>query len=191
MPNDNFGAVGSGSQSGDRSSRARGILLSHESHGISSAIYTKICAPICAYVIPVSGSFMPPSGTHKPGVHLPGLSMPRIPISPFHGGPSSQPYAIPTRGGVHGPVGAVPQVPQPGTRGFGAGRGHAASPIGSHLPHQQGNQQSIGNVSSSFNFPALEGANSQPSMGGTLSQPGFVNNVLSTSYACIIPLKTC
>ncbi|XP_031390942.1 regulator of nonsense transcripts 1 homolog [Punica granatum] len=147
VQNDNFGAVGSGSQSGDRrNSRAR-------------------------------GSFMPPNGTHKPGLHPAGFPMPRVPIPPFHGGPPSQPYAIPTRGGVHGPVGAVPHVPQPGSRGFGTGRGNAASPIGSHLPHQQGNQQTIGNVGSSFNFPALEGANSQPSVGGPLSQPGFVNNM--------------
>lgn len=124
---------------------------------------------------------MPPNGTHKPGVHPAGFPMSRFPIPPFHGGPPSQPYAIPTRGGVHGPVGAVPHVPQPGTRGFGAGRGNAASPIGSHLAHQQGNQQTIGNVGSNFNFPALEGANSQPSVGGPMSQPGFANNVIDAS----------
>ncbi|KAK4802278.1 hypothetical protein SAY86_000481 [Trapa natans] len=146
MPNDNFGAVGSGSQNGDRrSGRAR-------------------------------GSVMPSNGTPKPGVHPTGFPMSRFPIPPFHGGPHSQPYAIPTRG-VHGPVGAVPHVPQPGTRGFGAGRGNTASPVGSHLPHQQGNLQTIGNVGSNFNFPSLEGANSQPSMAGPMSQPGFVNNV--------------
>jgi len=116
----------------------------------------------------------PPNGTHKPGVA--GFPMPRVPIPPFHDGPPSQPYAIPTRGAVHGPIGAVPQVPPPGSRGFSAGRGNAGAPIGSHLSHQQGNQQGIGNIGS-FNFPALENPNSQPSVGGPLSQPGYVNNV--------------
>lgn len=126
------------------------------------------------------GSYLPPgppNGTHKPGVHPAGYPMPRAPLSPFHNGPLSQPYAIPTRGAVHGPVGAVPHVPQPGSRGFGAGRGNAGTPIGSHLPHQQGTQQNVGNLGSNFNFPALENPNSQPSVGGPLSQPGFVNNV--------------
>lgn len=139
---------------------------------------------LCASVIPVSGTFMLPNGTHKPAANMAGF---RVPFSPFHGGPPSQPYAIPTRGGVHGPVGAVPHVPQPRTRGFGAGRGHATSPIGGHLPHQQGDQQSIGNVGSSF--PGLEGANSQPSVGGPLSQPGFVNNVINTSYTYALASK--
>ncbi|KAK4751714.1 hypothetical protein SAY87_020512 [Trapa incisa] len=49
--------------------------------------------------------------------------------------------------------------------------------MGGHLPHQQGSQQSIGNVGSSFNFPSLEGAKSQPSAGVPLSQPGFVSNM--------------
>ncbi|BBH02978.1 hypothetical protein Prudu_013710 [Prunus dulcis] len=71
----------------------------------------------------------------------------------------------------------VPHVPQPGSRGFGAGRGNAGAPIGSHLPHQQGTQQNVGNLGSTFNFPALENPNSQPSVGGPLSQPGFVNNM--------------
>lgn len=119
----------------------------------------------------------PPNGTHKPGVHPSGYPMPRVPLPPFHGSPHSQPYAIPTRGAVHGPVGAVPHVPPPGSRGFGAGRGSAGAPIGSHLPHHQGTQQTIGNIGSTFNFPALENPNSQPSVGGPLSQPGFVNNM--------------
>lgn len=108
--------------------------------------------------------------------------MPRVPLPPFPGGPPSQPYAIPSRGAVHGPVGAVPHVPPPGSRGFGAGRGNAGAPIGSHLPHQQGTQQAIGNIGSTFNFPALENPNSQPSVGGPLSQPGFVNNVCTQSF---------
>ncbi|PPR92993.1 hypothetical protein GOBAR_AA27686 [Gossypium barbadense] len=129
---------------------------------------------ICAYMPPG-----PPNGTHKPGVHPSGFPMPRVPLPPF---PGPQPYAIPARGAVHGPVGAVPQVPQPGTRGFGAGRGNGGAPIGSHLPQQQGTQQNIGTIGSSFNFP-LENPNSQPSVGGPLSQPGFVNNVQGPSQA--------
>ncbi|XP_057476213.1 regulator of nonsense transcripts 1 homolog isoform X1 [Actinidia eriantha] len=126
------------------------------------------------------GSYMPsgpPNGTHKPGVHPTGYPMPRVPLPPYHGALPSQPYAIPTRGAVHGPVGAVPHVPQPGNRGFGAGRGSTGTPIGSHLPHQQGSQQPIGNLESTFNFPPLENLNSQPSVGGPLSQPGFVSNM--------------
>ncbi|KAG6782441.1 hypothetical protein POTOM_011841 [Populus tomentosa] len=143
VPNDSFGSVASASSNADRrNSRARGSYLSPG----------------------------PPNGTHKPGVA--GFPMPRVPIPPFHDGPTSQPYAIPTRGAVHGPIGAVPQVPPPGSRGFSAGRGNAGAPIGSHLSHQQG----IGNIGS-FNFPALENPNSQPSVGGPLSQPGYVNNI--------------
>ncbi|PWA93283.1 RNA helicase [Artemisia annua] len=81
-------------------------------------------------------------------------------------------YAIPTRGAIHGPVGGIPHVPQPGSRGFSAaGRGNAG-----HLPHQQ--QQPIGaGMGSGFNFPSMETPNSQPSPGGPLSQPGFVSNM--------------
>ncbi|KAJ6706035.1 REGULATOR OF NONSENSE TRANSCRIPTS 1-LIKE PROTEIN [Salix purpurea] len=147
VPNDSFGSVASASSNADRrNSRARGSYMSPG----------------------------PPNGTHKPGVA--GFPMPRVPIPSFHGGPPSQPYAIPTRGAVHGPIGAVPQVPPPGSRGFSAGRGNAGAPIGSHLSHQQGNQQGIGNIGS-FNFPSLENPNSQPSVGGPLSQPGYVNNI--------------
>lgn len=127
----------------------------------------------------------PPNGNHKPGVHPTGFPMPRVPIPQFHGGPPSQPYAIPTRGAVHGPVGAVPHVPAPGSRGFGAGRGNAGAPIGSHLPHQQSTQQNIGNMGSTFNFPALENPNSQPSVGAPLSQPGYVNNVRDAAFIAI------
>ncbi|KAH8521404.1 hypothetical protein H0E87_002447, partial [Populus deltoides] len=154
VPNDNFGSVASASPNADRrNSRARDC------------------------VVPNIGSYMPPAppnGTHKPGAHPAGFPMPRVPIPPFHGDPPSQPYAIPTRGAVHGPIGAVPQVPQPGSRGFGAGRGNAGAPIGSHLPHQQGTQQGIGNIGS-FNFSSLENPNSQPSVGSALSQPGYNN----------------
>ncbi|KAG7952432.1 hypothetical protein I3843_12G058400 [Carya illinoinensis] len=150
VPNDTFGSVASPGQNADRrSSRGRGTFISPG----------------------------PPNGTHKPGVHPAGYPMPRVPLPPFHGGPPSQPYAIPTRGAVHGPVGAVPHIPPPGSRGFGAGRGNAGAAIGSHLPHHQGTQQAIGNIGSTFNFPALENPNSQPSVGGPLSQPGFVNNM--------------
>lgn len=150
IPNDNFGSVASSNPNADRrSSRGRG-----------------------SYMPPG-----PPNGTHKPGVHTAGFPMPRVPLPPFPGGPPSQPYAIPTRG-VHGPVGAVPHVPAPGSRGFGAGRGNAGgAPIGSHLPHQQGSQQNVGTIGSNFNFPALDNPNSQPSVAGPLSQPGFVNNM--------------
>ncbi|KAL2545372.1 Regulator of nonsense transcripts 1-like protein [Forsythia ovata] len=126
------------------------------------------------------GSYMPPgppNGTRKPNVHPTGYPMPRVPVPPYHGGPPAQPYAIPTRGAVHGPVGAIPQIPQPGSRGFGAGRGNASAPIGSHLPHQQGAQQPIGSHGSNLNFPSLENSNSQPSVGGPLSQPRYISNV--------------
>nr|KJB25396.1 hypothetical protein B456_004G189700 [Gossypium raimondii] len=148
VPNDNFGAASSSPNIDRRSSRARGT-----------------------YMPPG-----PPNGTHKPGVHPTGFPMPRVPLPPFPGSPS-QPYAIPSRGAVHGPVRAVPQVPQPGSRGFGAGRGNASAPIGHHVPHQQGTQQNVGTIGSPFNFPPLDIPNSQPSVGGPLSQPGFVNNM--------------
>ncbi|KAL2471911.1 Uncharacterized protein Adt_40047 [Abeliophyllum distichum] len=41
----------------------------------------------------------PPNGTHKPGVHPASYPMPPVPI-PYHGAPSAQPYAIPTRGAI-------------------------------------------------------------------------------------------
>ncbi|KAL8263801.1 hypothetical protein R6Q59_021931 [Mikania micrantha] len=119
------------------------------------------------------GSYMPPgppNGTHKPGLHPAGFPMSRVPIPPYHGGP--QPYAIPTRGAIHGPFGGVPHVPPPANRGFGSGRGNAG-----HLPHQQSSQQPIGaGMGSSFNYP-MENPNSQPSPGGPLSQPGYVSNM--------------
>ncbi|GAB2296615.1 Regulator of nonsense transcripts 1-like protein [Dionaea muscipula] len=148
LPNDNYRPAGAGSMNSDRrGSRARGL-----------------------YVPPG-----PPNGVHKPGVHPAGFPVPRVPLPPYHGVPPSQPYAIPTRRAVHGPVGVVAQVPPPGTRGFGAGRGSAA-PIGGHLPHLQGSQQAVGNIGPDFNFPPLESPNTQPSV-GPLSQPGFVSNI--------------
>ncbi|RWW79954.1 hypothetical protein BHE74_00011728 [Ensete ventricosum] len=109
-------------------------------------------------------------------MHPPGYPLPHVPLSPFAGGPHSQPYAIPTRGAVHGPSGAVPPVPQPGNRGFGAGRGNAGGPIGGHLAHQQNSQQTLG-IGSAFNFPPLDDSNSQPSVGAPSSQTGLMTQV--------------
>lgn len=131
-----------------------------------------------------------PNGSHKPSLHPAAYPMPRA-IPPYHGGP--QPYAIPTRG-VHGPIGGVPHVPQPGSRGFAAGRGgNAGGPIGSHVPYQQGPQQPIGaTMGSNFNFPSLENPTSQPSVGGPgpLSQPGYVSNVSISFYTTFYCLNS-
>ncbi|KAF5178555.1 Regulator of nonsense transcripts 1-like protein, partial [Thalictrum thalictroides] len=148
VPNDNYGAVGS-PNADKRGSRSRGSYM----------------------------PFGPSGGAPKPGLHPAGFPVPRIPLPPFPGGPHSQPYAIPTRGAVHGPIGAVPQVPQAGSRGFGAGRGNAGGPIGGHLSHQQGSQQPIGNLGSNFNFPVLDNPNSQPSVGAPLSQSGLMTQM--------------
>ncbi|KAL4183964.1 hypothetical protein AMTRI_Chr11g157650 [Amborella trichopoda] len=152
VPGDNFGSVGTSSPNADkRGGRAK----------------------VHSYM-----PFGPPNGNHKPGVHPAGFPVPRIPLPPFPGGPHTQPYAIPTRGAVHGPIGAVPQVPQAGSRGFGAGRGNAGGPIGGHLPHQQASQQPLGTISSAFNFPTgLDNPNSQPSVGGPLSQTGIMSQM--------------
>ncbi|CAL9156940.1 unnamed protein product [Musa hybrid cultivar] len=120
--------------------------------------------------------FGPPNGTHKSGTHPAGYPLPRAPLPPFPGGPHSQPYAIPTRA-VHGPIGAVPQVPQPGNRGFGPGRGNAGGPIGGHLAHQQSSQQPFGSIGSVFNFPHLDNPNSQPSVGAPSSQTGLMTQM--------------
>lgn len=152
VPGDTFGSAPTSSMNTDRrNSRTRGT-----------------------YVSPG-----PPNGTttHKAGMHPTGYPMPRVPLAHYHGAPPAQPYAIPTRGAVHGPVGAVPHVPQPGSRGFGAGRGSAGTAIGSHLPPQQGSQQPVGSLGSNFNFPPLDNPSSQPSVGGPLSQPGYVSNM--------------
>lgn len=135
-----------------------------------------------------AGAYMPPglpNGTHKPGVQPTRFEMPQVPLPPFPG-PPSQPYAIPTHEAIHGPVGAVPQVPQPGNRGFGAGCGNAGAPNSSHLQHQQGTPQNAGTLGSAFNFPPLENPNGQPSMGGQLSQPGFVNNVCTFIFSILL-----
>ncbi|KAF2596070.1 hypothetical protein F2Q68_00010989 [Brassica cretica] len=102
------------------------------------------------------GSYMPsgpPSGSR---LHPAGYPIPRVPFSPFPGGPPSQPYAIPTRGPV------------------GTGRG---SSVGGHLPHQQATQHNVGTIGPNVNFP-LDSPNSQPSPGGPLSQPGYVSIAL-------------
>lgn len=123
--------------------------------------------------------FATPNGTHKPVVHPGGYPLSRIPLPPFPAGPHSQPYAIPTRGAVHGPIGAMPQVPQPGNRGFGTGRGNnAGGPIGGHLTHQHNTQQALGSFGPGFSFPAMDNPNSQPSIGGPLSQNGLMTQVI-------------
>ncbi|CAL5062663.1 unnamed protein product [Urochloa decumbens] len=115
----------------------------------------------------------PPNGVHKPGVHPAGYAVPRMPFPPFPGAPHSQPYAIPTRG-LHGPIGAVPPVPQPGSRNFGAPRSNTGGPIGGHLAHQQNSQQGMGGIGSNFNYSGLENPNSQPSGGAQMSQTGLM-----------------
>uniref|UniRef100_A0A7N0UWV1 Helicase ATP-binding domain-containing protein n=1 Tax=Kalanchoe fedtschenkoi TaxID=63787 RepID=A0A7N0UWV1_KALFE len=147
VPGDNFGSVSSSSAYSDRrSSRSRGSLMSSPA----------------------------PNGTHNSGLHPAGFPRPRIPMTHFPSGPLSQPYAIPSRGAIHGPVGAV-QPPAPGNRGFGIGRGSSGAPIGNNVQHQQGSHQAVGAIRSNYNFSSMENSNSQPSMGGPLSQPGFVN----------------
>ncbi|CAM8880901.1 unnamed protein product [Rhodiola kirilowii] len=122
-----------------------------------------------------------PNGTHKPGLHPAGFPMPRVvPVPHFPAGPLPQPYAIPTRGSIHGPVGAV-HAPPSSNRGF-VGRGSSGVPIGSHFHHQQGSQQASGVIGSNYNFPSMENPNSQQSMGGPLSQPGFVNDFLGEDF---------
>lgn len=146
---------------------------------ISSKVYVYMMMSIdCGTVTgPYMGGGGAGNGSHKGSLHPAAYPMPRVPLPPYHGGP--QPYAIPTRGGgVHGPVGAVPHVPQPGSRGFTAGRGNAGGPIGSHLSHQHQQQQQPIGGSNFNNFPSLENPTSQSSVaGGPLSQPGYVSNV--------------
>ncbi|KAI5013645.1 hypothetical protein ZWY2020_037158 [Hordeum vulgare] len=120
--------------------------------------------------------FGPPNGAHKPGVHPSGYPLPRMPYPPFPGSPHSQPYAIPTRGSLHGPIGAVPAVPQPGSRSFGAPRANTGGPIGGHLAaHQQNSQQPMGNVGPTYNFAG--DPSSQPSGGGLMSQSGLMTQM--------------
>jgi len=114
-----------------------------------------------------------PNGNPKSGMHSTGFPITRVPLPPFHGAPLSQPYAIPSRGGVHGPIG-VPQGPQTGNRGFGVGRGSAGGPIGGHLSHHQGSRQALGSLGSGFNFAGLENPASQTLVGGPLSQTALL-----------------
>ncbi|KAJ4837264.1 hypothetical protein Tsubulata_017319 [Turnera subulata] len=65
----------------------------------------------------------------------------------------------------------------------GAGCGNTGSPIGTHLPRQQGTKQSVGNIGSTSNFPSLCNPNSQPSVGGPLSELEYVNNAFRSVYA--------
>ena len=111
-------------------------------------------------------------------MHPSGYPLARMPFPPFPGSPHSQPYAIPTRGSLHGPIGAVPAVPQPVNRNFGAPRANTGGPIGGHLAaHQQNSQQAMGSVGPTFNFAG--DPSSQPSGGGLMSQSGLMAQVCS------------
>lgn len=80
----------------------------------------------------------------------------------------------------------MPQVPQHGNRGFGAGRGNAGGPIGGHLTHQQHNShQALGSFGPGFSFPAMDNTNSQHSIGGPLSQSGIMTQVSFSICLCI------
>ncbi|XP_024518735.1 regulator of nonsense transcripts 1 homolog [Selaginella moellendorffii] len=117
------------------------------------------------------GGYMPFGAIpHKGGIPHPGFPQPRMPLPPFPGGPHTQPYAIPPRGTLHGPIGGVP-----GNRGYG-GRGNAGGPIGGHLSHHQPSQ-GLGGIGG-FNF-GLDNPSSQPSMGGPLTQQGLMTQGLS------------
>jgi regulator of nonsense transcripts 1 len=97
-----------------------------------------------------------------------------------------QPYAIPSRGGGHGPIGGIPQIPQSGSRGFGAGRGiSTGGPIGGHLSHHQASQQHAG-LGTSFGFGGLDNLATQPSVGGLLTQQGSMTQVyLRALCSCV------
>lgn len=118
-------------------------------------------------------------GVQKGGVppHA-GLTPSRgVPLTGFPNSPLTQPYAIPSRGGMHGPIGAIPQVPQAGQRGFGTGRGSTSGPIGGHLPHHQASQQQT-----AFGFGGLDSPATQPSLGGPMTQQGLLTqNIPSLS----------
>ncbi|KAJ6794198.1 regulator of nonsense transcripts 1-like protein [Iris pallida] len=130
--------------------------------------------------------FGPQNGTHNPAVHPSGYPLSQIPPPPFPGGPHSQPYAIPTRA-VHGPIGAISQVPQSGSRGFGTGRGNAGGTIGGHLAYQQSSQQPVGSTGSTYNLPASGQPNNQPTVGGPLSQTGFMSPVPVQGHSQTFP----
>ncbi|PQM42560.1 regulator of nonsense transcripts 1 homolog isoform X1 [Prunus yedoensis var. nudiflora] len=150
IPNDSFGSIASSGQSADRrSTRGRG-----------------------SYLPPG-----PPNGAHKPGVHPAGYPMPRAPFHHFMVVPFLNHMLFQLVELCMDQLELFLMSLNLEVEVFGAGRGNAGAPIGSHLPHQQGTQQNVGNLGSTFNFPALENPNSQPSVGGPLSQPGFVNNM--------------
>ncbi|KAH9539277.1 hypothetical protein CY35_15G049600 [Sphagnum magellanicum] len=117
---------------------------------------------------------------HRPGgPQHGGVVSGRTPIVGYSGGPQMQPYAIPSRGGGHGPIGGIPQIPQSGSRGFGAGRGiSTGGPIGGHLSHHQASQQHAG-LGTSFGFGGLDNLATQPSVGGLLTQQGSMTQGLS------------
>eukprot|EP00252_Welwitschia_mirabilis_P000533 TRINITY_DN10503_c0_g1_i5.p1 TRINITY_DN10503_c0_g1~~TRINITY_DN10503_c0_g1_i5.p1 ORF type:complete len:1206 (+),score=237.50 TRINITY_DN10503_c0_g1_i5:291-3908(+) len=121
------------------------------------------------------------NGNSKSAMHPTGFPMTRVPIPPYPAAPLSQPYAIPSRGGVHGPIG-MPQGPQTGNRGFGAGRGSTGGPIGGHLPHQ-GSRQALGNIGSGFNFSNLDNPASQTLVGGPLSQTGLLTQLPNQGFS--------
>jgi regulator of nonsense transcripts 1 len=117
---------------------------------------------------------------HRPGgPQHGGVVSGRAPIVGYSGGPQMQPYAIPSRGGGHGPIGGIPQIPQSGSRGFGAGRGiSTGGPIGGHLSQHQASQQHAG-LGTSFGFGGLDNLATQPSVGGLLTQQGSMTQGLS------------
>ncbi|KAG0598700.1 hypothetical protein M758_12G094200 [Ceratodon purpureus] len=99
-----------------------------------------------------------------------------VPLTGFPSTPLTQPYAIPSRGGMHGPIGAVPQGPQTGNRGFGAGRGSTSGPIGGHLSHHQASQQQ-GALGGAFGFGGLDSPATQASLGGPMTQQGILTQM--------------
>lgn len=118
---------------------------------------------------PSYGGAKPPPIPHvAPFVH------PRLPLGAYQTGPLSQPYAIPARAGLHGPIGGVPQLPQPG-RGFGIGRGAGVGPpLGSHFQHSQ--QMSGGGLGPGFPFSGLDGPSTQ---GAPMTQQGMMTQMQS------------
>ncbi|XP_024357532.1 regulator of nonsense transcripts 1 homolog [Physcomitrium patens] len=118
------------------------------------------------------------NGAQKGGVSSQaGLTPSRgVPLTGFPSTPLTQPYAIPSRGGMHGPIGAVPQVPQAGSRGFGAGRGSTSGPIGGHLSQHQTPQQQ-GALGGAFQFGGLDSPATQASAGGPMTQQGIMTQM--------------
>ncbi|KAI8004396.1 hypothetical protein LOK49_LG08G01721, partial [Camellia lanceoleosa] len=122
------------------------------------------------------GSYMPsgpPNGTHKHRVHPAGYPMPRVPLPPYHGRPL-QPYAIPTRGLFMDPLG-VPHVPQLESGVLGLGVAilvpyWRSSSTPARLP------QLCWKYWIHFQLSSWRIQATRPSVGGPLSQPGFVSN---------------